>query len=66
MYALPDAFHEIDTLLQRIEDIILLHASKEEEDIVEDVEACFPRKKKVKEEEKTTLKEDVFVLFQRT
>ena len=47
LQALPDAFHEIDALLQRIEDIILLHASKEE-DIVVDVEAAFPRKRRVK------------------
>ena len=47
-------------MLQRIiEDIILLHASKEE-DIVE---AAFPRKKKVKEEVKTTLKEVVCFSF---
>ena len=57
LQALPDAFHEIDTLLQRIEDIILLHAIKEE-DIVEDVEAGFPRKKKMREEVKTTVKEE--------
>jgi hypothetical protein len=39
-------------LLQRIEEIILFYASKEE-DIVEDVEPGFPRKKKLKEEVKT-------------
>ena len=36
-------------MLLRIEDIIVLHGSKEE-DIVEEVEARFPRKKKVKED----------------
>ena len=46
-------------MLLRIEDIIVLHGSNEE-DIVEDVEAGFPRKKKVKEEVKTTSKADVF------
>jgi len=50
-------------LLQRIEEIILFYASKEE-DIVEDVEPCFPRKKKLKEEVKTPLKEEVFVSIQ--
>jgi hypothetical protein len=50
-------------LLLRIEDIIVLHGSKEE-DIVDDVEAGFPRKKKVKEEVKTTSKADVFCSFQ--
>ena len=52
--ALPDAFREIEALLQRIEDIIVLHG-----DIVEDVEAGFPKKKKVKEEVKTPSKADV-------
>ena len=50
-------------MLQRIEEIILFYASKEE-DTVEDVESGFPRKKKVKEEVKTTLKEEVFVSIQ--
>ena len=51
------------TLLQRIEEIIFFNASKEE-DIVEDVKPGFPRKKKLKEEVKTTLKEEVFVSIQ--
>ncbi len=50
-------------MLQRIEDIILLHASKEEATVV-DVEAAFPRKRRVKEEVKATLKEDVCFSFQ--
>ena len=50
-------------MLQRIEEIILFYASKEE-DIVEDVEPGFPRKKKLKEEVKTPLKEEVFVSIQ--
>jgi hypothetical protein len=43
--------------------IFLFFCSKEE-DIVEDVEAGFPRKKKVKEEVKTTSNADFFCSFQ--
>jgi len=50
-------------LLQRIEEIILFYASKEE-DIVEDVESGFPREKEVKEGVITTLIEEVFVSIQ--
>ena len=50
-------------MLLRIEDIIVLHGSKEE-GIVEDVEAGFPRKKKVKEDVKTISKADVLRSFQ--
>ena len=50
-------------MLQRIEEIILFYASKEE-DIVEDVESGFPREKEVKEGVITTLIEEVFVSIQ--